>query len=337
MATVRLDQLPSTQTAGTKAPTAAASSQAGEAFTVFASDAVAGLSNAGAAAGGTLNLEGGDAKRLTSGNGNGGNVVVKAGDAVGSGTQGAVVLTRSGAAGTVTFAFDTSGDTSQTSNGTHTYAVPGGRRHLFTGSRIEAQGVPICVSGSTGGDGVQIVFSANFTPVIDAGLTRIAASVLKPTDGSTGNGWLQHAGGDSRNSSDVTNNSATMANVTGMSATVAAGRKYSGELALWVSNDQSSEGAKFDFDGGTATWTSFRAAVVGNVSGASLPTSAVSGIASDLVISTFLDTAIQCVLIRFQGVCNAAGTLIPRAAENSHTSGTLTVYLNSSMEVKDLP
>lgn len=65
-------------------PAAITTAQAGIAASVKASDAVAGSSVAGAAAGGLLTLQGGDAKRLTSGNAAGGGVQVNTGAGVGS-------------------------------------------------------------------------------------------------------------------------------------------------------------------------------------------------------------------------------------------------------------
>lgn len=73
-----------------KVPTQATTSTAGNTLTVKSSDAVAGSSVAGAAAGGNLNLTAGDAKQLTSGNANGGDIVLTPGAGVGTGTIGTV-------------------------------------------------------------------------------------------------------------------------------------------------------------------------------------------------------------------------------------------------------
>lgn len=77
-------------------PTQAASGIVGTPLTIGASNAIAGNTNAGAVAGGALTLAAGDAARLTSGNGDGGNVNLNPGNRVGSGTLGAVVIQDNG-------------------------------------------------------------------------------------------------------------------------------------------------------------------------------------------------------------------------------------------------
>jgi len=74
------------------APAQITTAQAGIGASVKASDAVAGSSVAGAAAGGTLTLQAGDAKRLTSGNASGGGVSVNTGAGIGTGAPGGFVV-----------------------------------------------------------------------------------------------------------------------------------------------------------------------------------------------------------------------------------------------------
>ena len=73
-------------------PTVAASAQAGTPLNVTASPAIAGNTNAGAAAGGSVTITAGAAARLTSGNANGGNVVLIGGSGIGTGTTGIVAI-----------------------------------------------------------------------------------------------------------------------------------------------------------------------------------------------------------------------------------------------------
>lgn len=161
------------------------------------------------------------------------------------------------------------------------------------------------------------------------------AGVMRVSDGSTGTGWLQQGAGRSRVNSNVTNNSTTMANITGLSATLIAGRKYTGKLVCYVAEATAADGIKLDFDGGTATMTSFRAhATIFDT--ALLLSSQVSALATDFVVATI--TGDSLVTIDFAFVCNAAGTFIPRAAKNSDAAGAnLTVYANSFMWVEDMP
>ena len=167
------------------------------------------------------------------------------------------------------------------------------------------------------------------------GIARLADKVLAITDGQNGNvqGWVQ-TGGLSRVNDDVTNATTTMANVTGLSATLIAGRKYAGKLILYVNDSLAADGLKVDFDGGTATMTSFRAH--GTVFDTALLLSTqTTALATDFTAATITGDAM--VEVYFSLVCNAAGTFIPRFAQNAHTTGTATVYLNSHMKIDDMP
>ena len=50
-----------------------------------------------------------------------------------------------------------------------------------------------------------------------------------------------------------------MANITGLSATLVAGRTYAFRIILLVNNSVAADGIKVDLDGGTATATDIRA------------------------------------------------------------------------------
>src|SRR3972149_5234777 len=73
-------------------PAQTASAQAGIAAGVTASDAVAGDTNVGAAAGGSVTVTAGDAARLTSGDANGGDIELVTGAGIGTGTNGVVKI-----------------------------------------------------------------------------------------------------------------------------------------------------------------------------------------------------------------------------------------------------
>lgn len=88
----------------TLARTQTASSIAGNGLSITADDAVAGSSNAGAAAGGSVNITAGAAARLTSGNANGGNINLVTGAGIGTGTAGQV-LTGDGVATAPAYSF----------------------------------------------------------------------------------------------------------------------------------------------------------------------------------------------------------------------------------------
>lgn len=172
----------------------------------------------------------------------------------------------------------------------------------------------------------------------DSGLIRLAPKVVGFTDGGAiGPGWGQNTAGWSRVANNVTNATDTMANITGLSSTLIAGRKYSGELTLFCSTDQAAEGIKFDFDGGAATMTSFAAAITSNVQGATLGVTVSAALATDLTVTALSGTGVNCIVIKFGLVCNAAGTFIPRVSQVAHASGTATVVANSFMKLDDMP
>lgn len=354
MATVRLDQLPSTQTAGTKAPTQAASSVAGEAFTVFASDATAGSANAGAAAGGTLNLQGGDAKRLTSGNGNGGDVVLEPGAAIGSGTAGKVIVRQNGGvAGTDELQlYDNGTDSFVHSKNAKLRLVAGDNdTRMFTDNAVLTatglkawDGTSVKFQGDVNRlkvvSGLQYTWDADATTIsgtTDTGLKRVVATVVAPTDGSSGAGWIQNTAGESRvTTSDVTNTTITPAAITGLSATLIAGRKYAGELVLYCNEATAADGLRIDFDGGSATMTSFIAQGYLSDDNGFQAIARVTALATD--ITNTLITGSTIVVIKFAMVVNGAGTFIPRFAKEADAAGAaLTVTVNSHMTIRDVP
>lgn len=129
--------------------------------------------------------------------------------------------------------------------------------------------------------------------------------------------------------SNQTNSTATPASTT-MSVTVAAAGHYRGRMVLFVADSQAAEGVLADFDGGAATMTDFRAHCT-IVDTSLLKSQQTSAIATDVFIATATgDSRIECDL---GFTVNAGGTFIPRFAQNSHTSGTATLYKNSFIQL----
>jgi hypothetical protein len=161
----------------------------------------------------------------------------------------------------------------------------------------------------------------------DQYLTRGAAKVMVLDS------WLQ-TGGLKRVSANVTNATATMANITDLTVTLQAGRKYAGQYSFIAKNSTAAEGLQFDLAGGAATFTSiefmFRCTPPGVTLGTTV--SAAAGTALTATTATATDVVYT---IYFNCVCNAAGTLIPRFAEVSHTTGTATILLGSIAEIND--
>lgn len=171
----------------------------------------------------------------------------------------------------------------------------------------------------------------------DTGLKRAAAGVVTATNGGgTASGYLQNGGGSKRNTADVTNATTTFSNLSDLTFTVAAGRKYCGRLVVRCSDSTAADGIKFDFAGGTATMTTFNAGVVGNVQGATAGTTVSAALATALTFTAMNGTTDHWIVIEFSFVVNAAGTVIPRFAQNAHSAGTATAALGSYLQCEDM-
>lgn len=171
----------------------------------------------------------------------------------------------------------------------------------------------------------------------DTGIKRVAAGVVGPTDGSSGSGWFQNTAGTARLTAPVTNVTTTLANLTDLTVTLVAGRKYVGRLVLIVDEGLAADGFKFDLNGGTATMTSvtygFSSAI-----GATLGTRTSTAIATAITLTALADTNDVILEVPVTLVCNAGGTLIPRQAKNADAAGgTLTMRTGCYLVLNDSP
>lgn len=169
----------------------------------------------------------------------------------------------------------------------------------------------------------------------DAGFLRLAASVVKASAGMSGDGWLQQPAGHKRVTSDVTVDSTTPGNVTDLTVTLIAGRKYAGRLVAFTNTPTAADGLRIDFDGGAGTMTSFRAmgTVADTVS--VRPLAMTTAIATDFVDTTTTGDAMT--VIEFAMVVNAGGTFIPRIGKEADAGDAITLYTNSYMQLWDSP
>lgn len=168
----------------------------------------------------------------------------------------------------------------------------------------------------------------------DTGFSRIATGVARVVNGSAAASWLQ-TGGNSRVTTNVTTVSITPADITGLSATLIAGRTYAGRLVVMCAAATAADGFRFDFDGGAATATDFRAMGTIADTASVRPLAMTSALATDLVDTTTTGDAIA--VIDFTITCNAAGTFIPRFAKEADAAGaTNTVYRGSYMLITDV-
>lgn len=342
--------LSSTQVAGTggisviaTAPAAAAgASVAGKPVAITASAAVASTDTAGAAAGGDITITGGAAARLTSGNANGGNVVVVPGAGVGTGTVGVLAL------GGTTSSFPAF--TPRTGSGQIqlTEGTRAGRGTAWVGalgigptmdnySAVDAYLTQTGNSGSSvrlsSGNALGWTSGADGGQTPDVGLARVAANVVKlTTGGTTLGGWEQWAG-QCEVASDQTNSTTTPASST-CSISVTSGRKYNFECAFFFADSVAAEGARFDFDGGAATVSAFR--THSKVLDAALVTSVqTTALATDVTAATTTGDALFEAAGSF--TASSTNTWIPRFAQNTHATGTITLYAHSHCRAWDQP
>jgi hypothetical protein len=145
------------------------------------------------------------------------------------------------------------------------------------------------------------------------------------------NGWLQGTPGEAALASSFTDAVGTLAN-TNLSLTVIAGRSYRIQGYLIVSNSLAADGFQMDFNGGTATATTFDAAL-------SPVGSDVAGTVVSAALATKMNfttvTGTNRIFVQGYLKCANAGTLILRAATNTTVSGTMTLGAGSWLALAD--
>ena len=175
--------------------------------------------------------------------------------------------------------------------------------------------------------GVTASDTAGTLTINDCQINRAAANVFSLASGD----WFQLTPGEAALESDYTRADATMTS-TALSVTLLAGRSYRIECCLKIANSTAADGIKVDFNGGTATITTFFA-------GASFIGSVTAGV----VVSEALDTDLTATVVTGTDMMiingyievDGAGTFILRAAEVVDGGGTLTVGAGSWMALYD--
>jgi hypothetical protein len=170
-----------------------------------------------------------------------------------------------------------------------------------------------------------------------AGATRPRSVYVGTSVELEGQAWVRNHPGRKRLTASVTNATVTFSNLTDLSVTLAAGRKYTGILAVRCSDSTAAEGIKFDFNGGTATMTSFNAGVTGNVQGATAGTTVSAALATAMNFTAMNGTGDHWVAFAVSLVCAVGGTFVPRFAQNSHSTGTATAALGGFLHLEDSP
>lgn len=171
-------------------------------------------------------------------------------------------------------------------------------------------------------------------------LTSPADNVIEARDGATGNSrtpFIQCGGCSARVNADVPYSNATFGAVTGLTTNVISARKYAGRLMIRMDESTTpTSGFKLDFNGGSATMTSFWAACAQQVGGALVAVAQIStSLAGVINYSTITgDTYLSCDV---SFVPSGSGTFIPRMAQNAASGGTLNVRLGTYWNIQDIP
>ena len=124
--------------------------------------------------------------------------------------------------------------------------------------------------------------------------------------------------------SDATESAGNLTNLAGLTVTVSASTKYSGILLIYGNDSRAADGIQFDLNGGGASFTAVEFGFVGTPIGTTLGTSISTSVATP-VTATIATTSDTVYMIAFTLNINKGGTVVPRFAQLSHSTGTATV------------
>jgi len=241
------------------------------------------------------------------------------------GTITSPILAADGTAGAPSFSFTNDTNSGMYNLGTSLEISQAGARRLHittTALGVETTSGQIYI-GATGLQGIA-------TP---------ANGVVEVNAGAPGtNGWLLQRAARIGLAGNYTNATAALS-ATNLSITVVSGRKYSFLLELFLSNTTAAEGVQITFDGGSAAATNFVAngCLVNNLGGTvALANGTSAALATALNATALTNTSTHNFSISGSFEPSGAGTFIVRAAENTHSTGTLTILRGSFLWIEDM-
>lgn len=177
----------------------------------------------------------------------------------------------------------------------------------------------------------------------DSSLSRISAGLVGVGTGAAGevDGWLAQAGRDRRTATQAVTDSAALTADNQLSISLLAGRSYRFRLEYYFTTVATS-GVQVDLNGGSATMTALQGhgymtnlgtyVSEGNLAGAELTalTSTVALTATGTNTMVVMEGALT---------VNAAGTFIPRFAQNAETGAaeSVTAKVLSHLVMEDVP
>lgn len=188
--------------------------------------------------------------------------------------------------------------------------------------------------------GTAILYSGANTGATTTALSYTADAVWRLADGGGATkSWLQQSAGYIALNADYTNATATFSN-TNLSVTVISGRTYAFSLSLFMSDSTAADGMKIDFSGGAAGVTNFiaNAVLTNDTTGAAVNLTAATTAALATVINAaaMASTGVHLLVVEGSFVPSSSGTFIVRAAQNAHSTGTLTIKRGSWLQYNDV-
>ena len=204
------------------------------------------------------------------------------------------------------------------------------------GRGANTSGVAADVTGSAGQ-----VLRVSAAPTLGFGSIDLSSSAAVGTSilpvANGGTGLSTGAALKSVLAGDYTNATASMTN-TALSVTVVSGTTYLLEAALFVADSTAADGVAIDFDGGAATATTFivscglidgtGASAASQVNGTSV------ALATDINASAITRNVVHLYHCNGTFVPSSSSTLIVRASQNAHTTGTLTMWAGSWLRLE---
>jgi hypothetical protein len=167
----------------------------------------------------------------------------------------------------------------------------------------------------------------------DTSQCRAAAKVVEIGDGGTNsNGWITFAGRQCFLQADQTNATTTFASINNCTINVISGRRYTGRGIFYVNDSIAADGAKVDFNGGSAGVTNFRAHCTAFDTALGLSSQG-TALSTAYSVSTLTGNGYFECYVTFEP--SSSGTFIPRFAQANHSTGTLTLARGSHLLFED--
>ncbi len=208
------------------------------------------------------------------------------------------------------------------------FVAPGTSGNVLTSDGTTwASSTPTTSIGGSTGSVDNTILRADGT----GGSTVQGGSLVTITD----TGWVAGDGGKCYVATDQTNATTTMASTTCTISGLAASTKYRLICTLFLDESAAADGYKIDFAGGSATETNFRS-VGQEVDNAGSFNSQINDDLTD-VFSVAVTAGGDTLIVNGAFEPSGAGTLIPRFAQNAHTTGTVTLLRGSNCRMEIMP